>query len=140
MPTTLWQRRSRQQPPLTSAIPTLWKLVSRRQYPRSDRAVELIQPAAAPLDEGATATARLPASGWWRCVEARALDGTRWFGRGQSLPMATVRQQLSMLEQLKGTREATHHNVIWQFIRHDGGAKITPAEHAATDDSADKPA
>jgi hypothetical protein len=30
-----------------------------------------------------------PASGWWRCVDAFALDGTRRFGRGQTLPSVT---------------------------------------------------
>ncbi len=162
MPTTLWQRLSRRQPTFTSKIPTPWKLVSRRRYRRSDSAVALLQPSSAPVDAGAGATALLPdaahdkstlapgtladsgmvcpASGWWRCVDARALDGTRWFGRGQRFPNATVRQQLSMLERFTSAPAVTHQKAQWQFVRHDEGAKAASAEHSATDDSADKPA
>jgi hypothetical protein len=158
-PTTLWQRLSRQRPSFTSKLPTPWKLVSLRQQPRSDPAVVLRQSSPAPLDDGTGASAlppdaehdaltpppgtmadsgmACPASGWWRCAAAHALDGTRWFGRGQTLPVATVQQQLSILARFKGAPEVAHHKTPWQFVRPDDRAKIASSERAATDDSND---
>lgn len=160
MPTTPAQRLLGQRPTFTSKIPSMWKLVSRRQYPRIASTVALAGALTAPVDDvnndnapdaeqdeamtppGSLADSGMvcPASGWWRCVEVNALDGTRWFGRGQNLPMATVRQPLSTLEKLKGTSDVTLRKTPWQLIRPDSGAPNLPTDSATPDDDASKPA
>jgi len=74
-----------------------------------------------------------PASGWWRCIDALAPDGTRWFESGQILPRVTFRQQLSLMERLKGTPDVTSQRVVWEFVRHDDGEKDSPGPAAAGD-------
>ncbi len=140
MPTTPWQRMTGQQPTFTSKIPSSWKLVSRRQSPRSASAAAPRQASIVPIDEGAGVPdaqhdvallpgaiagsgMTCPASGWWRCVDALALDSTRWFERGQILPMATIRQQLSLLERLNGMPDVRNQPAAWEFVRHADAAK-----------------
>jgi hypothetical protein len=155
MPTTPLQRLTGQQPTFTSKIPSSWKLVSRRQSPRSASAAASMQASIVPVDEGASlpeaqhaallpgAIAEsgmvCPASGWWRCVDALATDSTRWFQRGQILPMATVRQQLSLLERLKDMPDLTSQPVAWEFVRHADAAKASQEQEPGSD-SADQPA
>lgn len=162
MRTTLWQRITGQQPTYTPPeIPTPWKLVSRRDSSRGAPTAALVQPSPMPLDDRAGDSALLPeaqhdesallpgtmadsgmecpASGWWRCVDVRTLDGTRWFGRGQTLPLATVKPSPSALARFKGTLELTNQKASWQFVRHDAGATVTMSQPLAADVDADKP-
>lgn len=142
IPTTPWQRLTGQRPAVTSNIPTPWKLVSRRQSPRSLSGVTRTRPASGPADGGAglpdarhdlslmpgtiaESGMACPASGWWRCADAQALDGTRWFGRGQILPVATLPQRLSLLERFKSTPTVASRNAAWIFVRDDDGASVT---------------
>jgi hypothetical protein len=98
-----------------------------------------VAPAEVPLGTLAQSGVACPANGWWRCVDALTPDGTRWFGRDQILPRVTFRQQLSLLDRLKGTPNVTSQRGVWEFVRHDDGPTITSGQ-AASGDSADKPA
>jgi hypothetical protein len=42
----------------------------------------------------AQSSAACPASGWWRCDDDEALDGTRWFAAGSQLPRASFAQRV----------------------------------------------
>jgi len=42
----------------------------------------------------AQSSAVCPASGWWRCDDSDALDGTRWFAAGSLLPRASFAQRV----------------------------------------------
>jgi hypothetical protein len=42
----------------------------------------------------AQSSAFCPASGWWRCDDSDALDGTRWFAAGSCLPRASFAQRV----------------------------------------------
>jgi hypothetical protein len=42
----------------------------------------------------AQTSAACPASGWWRCDDSEALDGTRWFAAGSQLPRASFAQRV----------------------------------------------
>jgi len=42
----------------------------------------------------AQSSAACPASGWWRCDDDEALDGTRWFAAGSQLPRASFGQRV----------------------------------------------
>lgn len=42
----------------------------------------------------AQSSAACPASGWWRCDDSDALDGTRWFAAGSCLPRASFGQRV----------------------------------------------
>jgi hypothetical protein len=42
----------------------------------------------------AQSSAACPASGWWRCDNDDALDGTRWFAAGSQLPRASFAQRV----------------------------------------------
>lgn len=107
LPQTLWDKVRGLQPSVESKHPTSWKLVDQRARKRTSSELPL---ATAAMPAGATFSAagsdssqetRLsvgsysstgmpcPASGWWRCEESHALDGTRWFAQGSLLPPAT---------------------------------------------------
>ena len=141
LPATPWQRLSGQQPTFTSKTPTSWKLVSRRQHPRSATAATALHQPAMPVDSGAKphesdvqfstsvmpgtmadSGMACPASGWWRCADALALDSTRWFGRGEKMPLAKVRASLSALKRLTETSSTSSQTTTWIFLRHDEGA------------------
>jgi len=98
-----------------------------------------VSPPPVPLGTRADSGMVCPATGWWRCVDALALDSTRRFERGQIFPMATLRQQLSLLERLKGTPNVTSQPARWELVRHDDGAKNSPSQATGTN-SANKPA
>jgi len=98
-----------------------------------------VAPAQVPLGTVAESGMTCPASGWWRCVNALAQDGTRWFGHGQILPVTTLRQQLSTLDQLTGGSDLTSQPAAWELIRHDDNAKNSPLQ-MRDGNSPDKPA
>jgi hypothetical protein len=156
MPATPWQRLTGQRPTFTSKIPTPWKLVSRRQSPRSPSAATATPPAAGAVSDGADlpnaqhdtfllpgamveSGMGCPASGWWRCADTDAVDGARWFGRGQMLPMATLQQRLSPLKRLQGAPTVASRDAAWIFLRDDEGPKFT-LEQVPDGDGTDNPA
>jgi len=121
---TVWQRVRGLQPSYESRSPTRWRLADKRHRPRapvqimpapaetglaipghasnlapvlaSDLAPDL---ALMPHDDAligsvAQSSAACPASGWWRCDDDDALDGTRWFAAGSQLPRASFAQRV----------------------------------------------
>lgn len=108
-PQTMWEKLRGVQPSFESATQTSWKLVDKRNRKRVPSSLPLAQatPVAAAGMSGSGAGPRImeeqgvpvgsfaatgvpcPASGWWRCEDPRALDGTRWFAQGSLLPSAT---------------------------------------------------
>jgi len=58
-----------------------------------------------------------PASGWWRCEESHALDGTRWFARGSLLPVATFQLPAGVFAKSAGP-EVIQRRSMWQLVRH----------------------
>lgn len=135
---TVWQRLRGMQPSFESARPTLWTLADKRHGVRLSPSNVLEQaisgsdlrlvpasgvPAAhaeTPIGSVAKTGAACPASGWWRCQDSHALDGTRWFGAGSLLPAATFRAQL---HGRASTHPAwIHRRSAWQLVRHAGAA------------------
>ncbi|MFC0251777.1 T6SS immunity protein Tli4 family protein [Massilia consociata] len=145
-PQTLWQRLRGVQPSYESRNPTIWKLVDKRssarlpQPPMLANAVSLTESSSvpagtvpyglseAPLGSVAKTGTACPASGWWRCEDSHALDGTRWFAAGSLLPAATFRTPMSG----RGSThpEYIHRRSAWQLVRH-APAGEQPGGHAA---------
>jgi hypothetical protein len=130
---TLWQRIRGLQPSYESRHPTSWSLADKRHSARIEYAGEL--DTAEPMREsrsntpGTAATARnedqigsivrtgsvCPVNGWWRCEDAQALDGTRWFAAGSSLPAATFVDNVAGW----GARASQHvrRRSAWKLLR-----------------------
>ena len=150
-PQTLWQRVRGLQPSFESRNPTGWKLVDKRIHHRTPPVQGLAPSTIVEIDHvagggtfgtmSATAEAPIgsvvktgmqcPASGWWRCEDAHALDGTRWFARGSLLPVATFSVAAG-----KFGRSSSHPQVIqrrsqWQLVRHEA-APAAPSDAAQT--------
>ncbi|OON63191.1 hypothetical protein B0920_07245 [Massilia sp. KIM] len=143
-PPTLWQRLRGLQPSFESRNPTLWTLADKRATPRLAQAPGLAQalmmadagrvPASAsptasvelPLGSVVPTGAACPASGWWRCEDSHALDGTRWFAAGSVLPAATFRTQIH--GRGSGFPELIHRRSSWQLVRRADAEK---PEHGA---------
>jgi hypothetical protein len=126
---TLWQKVRRIQPSMESPRLTAWTLVDKRMRPRVAAVVSLAQagPPAAGFefmdDEPRAAVGTYvrtgetcPASGWWRCEEVHALDGTRWFGRGSVLPPATFQVPAGVFAKADGP-EVIQRRSLWQLMR-----------------------
>jgi len=109
---------------------TAWTLVDKRLRPRTPAAVALAPagvstggasiadataPPAAPGTRARTGEA-CPASGWWRCEESNALDGTRWFARGALLPAATFQVPAGVFAKSAGP-ELIQRRSGWQLMR-----------------------
>jgi hypothetical protein len=128
---TLWQKLKRVQPSMESAQPTAWTLVDKRLRPRKASPVALapIAMPAAGLDLAAEDGCPValgsqvrtgepcPASGWWRCEDPHALDGTRWFARGGLLPAATFQVPAGSFGRSSGP-EVIHRRSAWQLVRY----------------------
>lgn len=131
---TVWQKFRGIQPSIEPDRPTVWQLVDKRSRPRVDADVALAAASlpAAVLDMGAVAGRGAavgsyvrtgdpcPASGWWRCEESQALDGTRWFAAGSLLPAATFRVPQGVFGRASGP-EAIQRRSTWQLVRHAEG-------------------
>jgi hypothetical protein len=128
---TLWQKLKRVQPSIESAQPTAWTLVDKRLRPRMASAVALapvVMPAPGldlaaddgrpvPLGSHVRTGEACPASGWWRCEDPHALDGTRWFARGGLLPAATFQVPAGAFGKSTGP-EVILRRSAWQLVRH----------------------
>lgn len=118
-PATLWQNFRGEKPTFTSSISSSWKLIDRRKAERKPFPAFLakaIPPTDASVDDGphtghkpevlegaqVMSTLPCPASGWWECMETKALDGTRWFSRGHLMPPATMPVSVSLIDKIKG--------------------------------------
>jgi len=150
---TLWQKLKRVQPSVESPRRTAWTLVDKRMRPRSMPAVALApavtpSPGLSPVagDHAAIAigayvrTGELcPASGWWRCEEAHALDGTRWFARGSVLPPATFQVPSGVFAKAAGP-DVIQRRSTWQLMRHaEAALPVAPAPVPPENLSADDP-
>jgi hypothetical protein len=128
---TLWQKLKRIQPSVESSRPTAWTLVDKRQRPRGSTAVALasaVMPTSG-LEHVASDRSKValgayvrtgevcPASGWWRCEEPHALDGTRWFVQGSLLPAATFQVPAGVFSKSSGP-EVIQRRSAWQLMRH----------------------
>lgn len=137
-PQTVWQRMRGLQPSYESATRTAWKLVDKRERDRVPPAVPLAQAtlAAQADSNGVIGTAlssahpglaigcvaktgmQCPASGWWRCEESHALDGTRWFAAGALLPAATFEVPPAAFGRTFGKARVIQRRSVWQLVRH----------------------
>lgn len=128
---TLWQKLRGLQPSIEPSQLTTWRLVDKRLRPRTPILVALDPPgplsgtADAPSDASGRPAALginvrtgevCPASGWWRCLETHALDGTRWFPRGSTLPSATFQVPVAMFGRSAGP-EVIQRRSTWQLMR-----------------------
>ena len=127
---TVWQKFRGIQPSIEPAYPTVWQLVDKRSRPRIVAPVPLAPAGmgAAALDMGRMVGRSAvvgsyvrtgdpcPASGWWRCEESHALDGTRWFAAGSLLPAATFQVPQRMFGRASGP-EAIQRRSTWQLVR-----------------------
>ncbi|WP_440963201.1 T6SS immunity protein Tli4 family protein [Massilia sp. GER05] len=127
---TLWQKLRGLQPSIEPSRPTMWRLVDKRLRPRTPTLVTLAPPGpvgAALEDDAVHAPAAAlganvrtgevcPASGWWRCGETHALDGTRWFPRGSTLPAATFQIPVGVFGRSAGP-EVIQRRSTWQLMR-----------------------
>jgi hypothetical protein len=138
---TLWQKVRRIQPSAESPRLTAWTLIDKRMRPRVVSVVALAE-AGAPVLSGEMGGAELqaapraavgsyvrtgetcPASGWWRCEETHALDGTRWFARGSVLPVATFQVPPGVFARAEGP-EVIQRRSLWQLVRQVEAPAVT---------------
>jgi hypothetical protein len=127
---SLWQKVKGVQPSIESEQPTAWKLVDKRQRPRTSASVPLAQPGVPAsgfelaVDGGRGAaigtyvrTGDLcPVSGWWRCDDPHALDGARWFARGSVLPVVTFQVPTGVFTR-PGGPDFIQRRSGWQLVR-----------------------
>ncbi|KGF82067.1 hypothetical protein IA69_09065 [Massilia sp. JS1662] len=127
---TLWQKLRGLQPSIEPSQPTTWRLVDKRLRPRTPTLVALAPPGPVSVaaEDGAGPAPAVglgtsvrtgevcPASGWWRCGETHALDGTRWFPRGSTLPAATFQVSVGMFGRSAGP-EVIQRRSTWQLMR-----------------------
>ena len=126
---TLWQKVRRIQPSMESPRLTSWTLVDKRMRPRATAVVSLAQAGVPSAVAGMTwsdthagvgahmRTGEIcPSSGWWRCEETHALDGTRWFARGSVLPPATFQVPAGVFGKADGP-EVIQRRSLWQLVR-----------------------
>ncbi|MGB9107354.1 MAG: T6SS immunity protein Tli4 family protein [Telluria sp.] len=129
---TLWQKVRGIQPSIEPTEATAWTLVDKRQRrrPQGSNALALAS-AGMPHSEpgrnsGEMRTAVIgsyvrtgdpcPASGWWRCEEPHALDGTRWFAEGSLLPPATFQVPNGVFGKSSGP-EIIQRRSAWTLMR-----------------------
>lgn len=137
-PQTLWQRLRGVQSSYELNTRTSWRLVDKRERDRSVPALPLAQATLAArasgsrLNDKALSSAepcavigciaktgiQCPASGWWRCEESHALDGTRWFSIGALLPVATFQIPSTTLGRAFGRAQVIQRRSIWRLMRH----------------------
>jgi len=136
-PQTLWQRMRGLQSSYEVDTRTSWKLVDKRERDRSMPALPLAQATLAARAGGnqlnnkglsvaepgaaigciAKTGMQCPASGWWRCEESHALDGTRWFAVGSLLPAATFEIPSAAFGRAFGRTQAIQRRSVWQLVR-----------------------
>jgi hypothetical protein len=130
-PQTLWEKLRGIQPSHEAGRPTEWTLVSKRVRQRLAHGAALAEatPAgsgaragengAVPVSLGSQAMTAdpCPASGWWRCADAEALDGTRWFAQGSLLPPATFTVPGRGGATVAHAPRAIRRRASWQLMR-----------------------
>jgi hypothetical protein len=132
-PQSLWEKVRGVQPSYESKGPTIWTLADKRGRVRVAPSVALDQAKSVKPATGAAGVGPrtvgfpavgtyvptgvpCPASGWWRCEEVNALDGTRWFAQGSLLPAATFAVPEGYGKARVETG-AVHRRSAWQLVR-----------------------
>jgi Tle cognate immunity protein 4 C-terminal domain/Tle cognate immunity protein 4 N-terminal domain len=155
-PQSLWERARGIQRSFEAQAPTAWKLVDKRAGGRGESA--LLAPATAVPQADGSGEAFLapdpgvqpgacaktgepcPASGWWRCGEPQALDGTRWFAQGSLFPPATFKVPPGTFGRSSGAPGVIQRRSSWKLVRlapsgaHDKPPAPTGAGQAQPDD------
>ncbi len=135
-PQTMWEKMRGLQPSFESTTRTSWELVDKRARKRLAPALPLAQatPVAAastsagegraivenqkvPVGSFAATGTACPASGWWRCEESHALDGTRWFAQGSLLPPATFTVPPGVFGRGSGSPRSIQRRGAWRLVR-----------------------
>lgn len=136
-PQTLWQRMRGLQSSYEVDTRTSWRLVDKRERDRNVPALPLAQATLAAKASGnqlngmllsgaepgasigciAKTGMQCPASGWWRCEESHALDGTRWFAVGSLLPAATFEIPSAAFGRAFGRTQTIQRRSVWQLVR-----------------------
>lgn len=141
---TLWQKLRGLQPSIEPDQLTTWKLVDKRLRPRTPALVALAAPGPVTTVDDVPADAVqavapgasvrtgeiCPASGWWRCGDTHALDGTRWFPRGSTLPAATLQVATGMFGRAARS-EVIQRRSTWQLMRHAEAERVALADSGA---------
>jgi hypothetical protein len=142
-PQSAWEMFRGIQPSYENKQATAWSLIDRRSKARVPAQVELAPAMPQPgtpllqaVDNTGTAVvgslartgAPCHASGWWKCQDAEALDGTRWFAEGDLLPVATFSVPPKKARFLKQDATLFQRRTVWQLVRQasepgDGGAQ-----------------
>jgi hypothetical protein len=112
------------------AQPSRWQLVDRRWaarplQPPSEHishvgsAVPEAFQATVPLGATCACGAPSPASGWWGCKDADAIEPARWFAQGETTPDIRYRTHLHWWQRLAGQPSVVARKTAWQFLRAD---------------------
>lgn len=157
-PQTLWQRLRGLQSSYEVSTRTSWTLVDKRERDRSVPALPLAQATLAARASGnqldgkvlsgaepgvaigciAKTGMQCPSSGWWRCEESHALDGTRWFSVGSLLPAATFEIPSAAFGRAFGRAQAIQRRSVWRLMRHASAEGSESAESAMGSDPLDR--
>jgi hypothetical protein len=132
-PKALWQKMRGLQPSFQSKTRTAWRLVDKRLRSRTVPPHPLvkatvispvanlipcvIEAAGAAVGSLAATGAPCPASGWWRCEDSNAMDGTRWFARGNLLPPATFVVPPSVFGRSANRTASFERRSAWRLMR-----------------------
>jgi hypothetical protein len=150
-PRTLWDKVRGVQPSFESDNATFWKLVDKRSQKRAPPSLALALPVA-PLNTafsgprvevneqphvsvgsfGVTGTP-CPASGWWRCEQSHALDGTRWFAQGALLPPATFAVSPGVFGRSTNVPRTIRRRGEWRLVRLADASAQTGPDSAVTE-------
>jgi len=132
-PQALWQKLRGLQPSFESKTRTAWRLVDKRSRGRVVPTLALakatvLAPATnstpfaldiepQPVGSLTTTGQPCPANGWWRCEDANALDGTRWFARGTVLPPATFTVPQKVFGRSAHRTASIERRSAWRLMR-----------------------
>ena len=151
-PQSWWQKVRGLQSSYENQTRTEWQLVDKREHDRTPSPVPLAEATVAAQADNISAIKtershaspepaigflartgmQCPASGWWRCEESHALDGTRWFAARTLLPPATFKIPPAAFGRTFGKAQAIQRRSVWLLVRHD---LTSPAESDSRSDT-----
>ncbi|MCC2955442.1 hypothetical protein LK542_07425 [Massilia sp. IC2-477] len=135
LPQSLWEKLRGLQPTAESSSRTAWKLVDNRARKRVPPTLPLAKASVAAgitmivsqthdadgqqvaVGSFSSTGSPCPASGWWRCEESHALDGTRWFAQGSLLPPATFAVAPGIFGHAPNAPQAIQRRSAWRLMR-----------------------
>lgn len=137
LPQTPWDKLRGLQPSVESKSRTSWKLVDTRARERvapplplakakavaspstmvSFATIEGAEQQRSSIGSYSSTGSPCPASGWWRCEESHALDGTRWFAQGTLLPPATFAVAPRIFGHSSSAPQAIQRRSAWRLMR-----------------------